>query len=88
METVSGNLEVDNIKRCYVDGATIEVSCEKCGEILVTDFGAQYLSYPTVGEESLAYFYCEKCDEEYELPITIKSATMVMEFDKKNLSRA
>lgn len=85
METISCDVEIEDIKRCYLPGAVIEVPCEKCGEKLVHDFGEQYLSYPVIGGEKIVRFYCEKCDEEYELSITIKSAKIVLEFDGKNI---
>lgn len=87
METVFGELKdaLAGIKRCYVGDMVIEMPCPNCKNIIMNDFEEQYLSYPVVGRKDYIYFYCENCSSEFELPIKIKSAKMVVEYDPSKI---
>lgn len=80
--------EVDtrDIKRCYVYNEDIKYPCPCGNEIeLYDDF---YFSYPRAGEETSIYFYCNKCDSEYEVPTTIIGTHMEIEMDFENTEKA
>lgn len=83
--SLTGNIDIKGIKRCYVKGAIIKAICLKCKKEMSNDLGDDYLSYPVVGDWCTIYLYCAECDEEYELDVKIKSAQMVIECDPTKL---
>lgn len=91
MKKIEGSIEIEGIKRCYVEGAEIVVDCPKCGAKMTSDFSGDYLSYPEIGKQDTRYLCCEVCecnDEdifEYTIPIVVKSATVVIEYDESKI---
>ena len=69
MEVVTGTVETEGIKRCYVPGAIFKRKCTKCDSDMEFDCGNDYFGYPKNGGEETIYFYCDKCDSEYVLPV-------------------
>ncbi len=85
-EKLEGNIDISKIKRCYVEDTKIEIECE-CGKELEHDFSDQYLMYPQPGTIENCYFHCEQCDTEWNLPVTIVSAVITLEYDLKELEK-
>lgn len=75
-EALVGNIDIEGIKRCYVD-LKLKHTC-KCGAELITDLSDNYLSYPEVGEETTVYFYCDACEEEPEVKFLVEAATVTL----------
>ena len=82
--TVEGQVDISCIKRCYAD-VTITIECLVCGCSLKCDYNDNYFSYPKVGGEVVAYFYCGQCEAEMEMPVKIKSANIVVEYNSEGL---
>lgn len=93
MKTTTGQIDTSNIKRCYIDGAKIEIECPRCHVTLEEDFDDRYLSYPDIGETISIGFYCESCEDggekefEYKLPIYIVNAAITIEYDQDELEK-
>jgi predicted RNA-binding Zn-ribbon protein involved in translation (DUF1610 family) len=94
MERLTGDIDISGIKRCYLEGASLEVECPTCGEMMVHSFSDQYLMYPQVNTGDSIIFSCDPCHEEdevygnyteWELPISIISAKIEIEYDLKEL---
>lgn len=90
-QELKGNIDTSKIKRCYLEGAELEVKCPNCGKMMNHDFGDQYLMYPQAGTIDNAFFVCDNCDpdldgySEFELPLSIVSTVMTIEYDLKEL---
>ena len=86
--TTTGKIDISNIKRCYVNGAEIITStCPDCGETLEQDISEDYISYPEIDVLDDFVFYCERCDDHYKIPMTVKSAIITIEFDPAKITR-
>jgi hypothetical protein len=59
------------VKRFYIP-IVIDALCTKCGEICKHDFGNDYLSYPIINKPESVGVYCEKCDEHFEVNVTLR----------------
>jgi hypothetical protein len=80
METITGNVEISGIKRCYVD-AQIKINCPQCKSELICDLGDQYLSHPEIGIQDQGGAYCDKCEDHVMFPIKVTAATVTIEYD-------
>lgn len=80
----SGKINVEGIKRCRVN-IIIKIKCLHCDNIMEANLNEQYLSYPVVGTQDWKYFYCNKCNAEFNLPIVIIGAKLEIEYDTNNL---
>lgn len=78
MSKIWGNIDMSDIKRCYVEGAVVTQECE-CGETIERDIGEDYLSYPL--DEITVGFWCEACDEEYEQTYTFQAIALLERVD-------
>lgn len=92
MIKIVGDIDISGIKRCYIKGTQIGLRCPTCGEMMIHDFGDTYLMYPRVGTKDIAIFSCEPCSEsgnytEWELPLSIISAKIEIEYDPKDLRK-
>lgn len=85
MLTVKGIPSIENVKRCFFNGAVVKLDCPKCGTVMVRDFSYAYLSYPRVGKEMSFPFYCRECDAEFEVPAIITKAEVVIEVDDSKM---
>lgn len=83
-QSVEGPIDISRIKRCYA-GVIITIKCPVCERQLEHNLGSDYLSYPEVGGDDTAYFYCDPCEAEMEMPIKIKSANIVIEYNPKDV---
>jgi len=71
-----GKIEIEeefdlNIKRFYLP-FKIEKECPNCKTKCIVDLNMNYLSYPTVNVKKQQYFYCENCEQEFEVDIILK----------------
>lgn len=79
MITVHGNIEIEGIKRLYVD-LDLKVKCQQCQTKIEFD-GDNYLSYVRVkGWEKLS-FYCDSCGDYFLVPAFVKSCKLELECD-------
>ena len=91
MKTVKGKINIEGIKRCYMEGAIIEAPCPNCGTILKRDLTSDYLSYPVIGKETDHYLYCSTCenagktDFEFSIKIKITEASAIIEYDPDSI---
>ncbi len=69
------------VKRFYMPGVLLSFNCRKCGKLMEKDYEQQYISFPTIGEQT-EYFYCHECDTEHKMPINLKVS---IEFDRNTL---
>ena len=76
MIQLTGEIEVDDIKRLCVEGITIERNCPECDESTEYDFEDRYISY---GELSSINFYCVACEHDWDLPAEIVSTNITIE---------
>ena len=58
-------------KRFYIPGCKIVGSCPSCGAKWESDFGNDYLSYPTINAPFMFYCYCPKCHHEWQEKIRV-----------------
>ena len=65
------------VKRFYIP-EEIVIDCPHCQEKMSFFGNSEYLSYPTLNAEEMAYAYCDNCDTEVEMPVKLK---MSMEYD-------
>ena len=93
METLTGFLDVSEIKRGYTK-LPISYICPICKTELHNDLwdGDNYIEYPGHEDEvQVTHFFCEKCYKdkekqfEYELPIKIIKTEIVIEFDRDKI---
>ena len=73
------------VKRFYFDGK-LEVDCPGCKSKMTRDFSDDYLSYPTFGDEQTWYFYCNECDDEFEMPGRLE-ATIDIHYDLSKIKK-
>ena len=85
MQTVTGTPPIDELKRCYVQGAVVKTKCPSCGHEMEVDFGDQYLSHPEVGEEDNVGFFCDGCEKEWEARGKVISAVVTIEVHDEKL---
>jgi len=83
--TVKGAVDIEGIKRCYVD-TEVKIACPNCDAELTTYLGDNYLSYPVVPGSDTIHFYCIECDENYKnceflLPVYLESCEITMSYD-------
>ena len=64
------------VKRFYLPLKIIK-KCPTCGGDCETDFSSNYLSYPVINKELSSYFYCDKCDSEFQYNIELKVSVNV-----------
>ena len=69
------------IKRFYLPSVLIKLNCTQCNSEMNRDFGSDFLSYPSTGEQK-EFIYCEKCDTEHQLTINLN---ITVEYDKNTL---
>ena len=69
IKRTAGNFHFD-VKRLYLP-YVINTQCPSCREQVQFDMGDQYISYPTVGKPENLCLYCEDCDEEWTVGVTI-----------------
>lgn len=60
-----------DVKRWYSPYLLIS-KCAQCGHRNELDLTDDYLSYPSIDEPHEVYFFCDKCEHEYEEKIVIK----------------
>lgn len=75
-----------SVKRFYFDGK-VEIDCPHCGEKVSHDFGRNYLSYPTPGEELEFYFYCNSCEKESLMSGKLESVKIEVSYDLETLKK-
>lgn len=81
MKTVTGDVDLSGIKRCYV-GLKVNAKCPQCQSTVTHDFTENYLSYPEIGYDGDSCGgYCEKCDCYIIWPMTLKKAEVTIEHD-------
>ena len=81
-----GQIDISEIKRCYVD-ITIEAKCPDCTGNVKCDLSESYLSYPEVPSNDSVPFYCDNCEDFYDLPVEIVSADLVVRYDPKKVEK-
>ncbi len=87
MKTTTGNIDIESIKRCYVQGAEIKVNCPECKSELIKDLANNYLSYPEMNKSVSVYVFCDKCDKGYSVQVFVKSVTAEIEYDETKLEK-
>jgi len=75
MELIKCNIEIENIKRCYID-LRIMIPCPKCNTQLIADFNKDYLSYPVLGKLTSGWVYCKACKINITYPLMVKAAQL------------
>lgn len=100
MESITGTIDLSEVKECVAPGIVLKVVCPFCKTELVCDFGdnKHYLNYPKLGKENCAYFYCEHCaDNEQKmddgsrflgyliLPVNIKEIAITVNYNASDL---
>lgn len=93
METLTGKLDISEIKRGYAV-LPIEYVCPQCESVLKNDLteGDSYIIYPAHDDEDHdTHFYCKKCDDkeekifEYRLPVKVIKSEITIEFDRTKI---
>jgi len=79
VHVVDTGAELD-VKRLRLPGVVLERNCPFCGGLVRLDLNEHYLSYPKVGVMSDVTFYCDHCDDDWEVPIKLE--VMVTEVDE------
>jgi hypothetical protein len=70
---IEGNAKGTELdKRTYLYGVKVFSECSKCKTEFEYDLGFDYLSYPVVGEPSRVHFYCEDCDEYWDIAVVLE----------------
>jgi endogenous inhibitor of DNA gyrase (YacG/DUF329 family) len=72
-------------KRFYFKGK-IKVKCPNCKATMQQNFEEDYLSYPSIGEEDTIGFCCDKCEKDWEMPLTVKSIDIVIDYDDERIT--
>lgn len=72
MEVITGNVDLEGIKRFQVPDAVVKIKCPKCGEVAEIELVDQ-IYYPGESANHSVCFECEKCDIEIERKIEIVS---------------
>ena len=81
MQTESGDINLSDVKRCYVD-LKVTAICPQCQSVVTHDFTQHYLSYPELNYDGDSCAgYCEKCDRHVVWPMTLKKAKATIEHD-------
>ena len=78
MTEYTGEIDISDIKRLYVEDIVLKRPCPICTSELTYDFSENYISY---GSLSAIYFYCDECDEDYEVEARIVHARITLELD-------
>ncbi len=63
--------DLSSVKRCYLPGAILESDCSHCGKSAIVDFGDDYIMYPQQNSTHTLTFYCEACEDEWELSYAV-----------------
>lgn len=79
MEVKIGQVDLSDVKRVKID-ITIEVPCPKCKITMICNYMDFYLTYPDPGDMKHAYFNCDSCDCEYEMPVRYMGAVATLGF--------
>ena len=69
-------------KRFYLP-VIIPVKCAHCGTKHEFNLSDRYLSYPVINKKSVEGFWCDKCDEESEIDLTLRVRIDVSETRKQ-----
>ena len=77
---VSGEINIHNIKRCYANIVIIR-ACPTCNTACTVDMVQQYISYPEVGTKLNISFYCNQCDDHFEVAGEVSSAILTLTLD-------
>lgn len=72
------NMEGEGDKHTYIEQASIEATCENCGNIQEI-YTSEYLSYPEVGSKDSFGGDCENCGEEISVTFEIKAMQIIIE---------
>ena len=59
------------VKRFYIP-VEIKEKCPKCKTICSVNLDDNYLSYPSVNHKEVLEVYCDKCDDEFTICITLE----------------
>jgi len=66
-----GTPDLSSVKRCYLPGAVCESKCPNCGEVQANDMKGNYLMYPEQNSTHTVGFWCEPCEEEWDLEVKV-----------------
>ena len=80
MSCVTGSMDIDGIKRCYIKDCVLTCNCQ-CGHTIHKDMSEYFFPYPEVGKEDTMHFYCDICQRRNERMFTIKSVFINIEID-------
>ncbi len=75
---VIGKIDLAEIKRCYVD-ALVGFHCPYCDELINIDFNQQYLNYPVLNSPDEWVLWCNKCDNDVKVIVSLKRADVDIE---------
>ncbi len=65
-------------KRTYL-GFIYHSECSECGSVIEFDFDRDYLSYPSIGENTKAYTVCNDCGKEHFIFIKLSMQAEITE---------
>ena len=75
VQSVTVGAELD-IKRFYLPGISIVSRCPKCNKEYSKDFSdtkdGHYLSFPNVNVPMEYFMYCDECDHDWPVMVTLK----------------
>lgn len=73
---LTGSLD---IKRFYMPGIKITVTCPECGDERSQDMGARYIGYPTINEPIEHNLYCPICEHEWSESVFLAVSYYVLD---------
>ena len=79
--TITGEIDVSEIKRCYIDAIYSE-KCPECFSIVTNDFSENYIMYPQTGYKAIFYMECENCGHEIIKSYTVKNVSLTLEIEE------
>ena len=68
-----------NIKRMYMPGVTITVTCPECSDERSQDMGARYISHPKINEPIEHDLYCPACEHEWSESVFLDVSYYVLD---------
>ncbi len=74
IEKIEGNYPKAEmgIKRLYLHGVKLHCKCPKCKNLVIHNMSEDSLYYPDMNKPIEIYFYCQKCENEWNEKIILK----------------
>ena len=72
-ERITGQMKGQiDCKRFYMPGVRVHSECPKCGKHFDNEFEGDSFNNPFANEPEKLYFYCDHCNEEWQVPVILK----------------